>query len=295
MKQTQFTLSDFLGYVIPGASALVVMLLFYHYPSEDYSSVNSFLQVVKQYSYLMIEKSKTMGFILPSAFIILSYIVGHLLAFLSSITVERFTIWLYGYPSCFLFSKVGWSHIFFDVKKMCDRRSLHWRWKVFVYALIRIIVIILLLPLSSVVFFLKLVSVDGFIVRSLDPFLKDVVEKKLSSLRALLKMPNDNEYRDADLHRVVHEYCYSKYECVRQKMDNYVAIYDLMRSLTLVMVYASWMLIIKNFKLLFTAFSPWAVIIGSLILTLLFFMAFMKFYRRFTLESYICIASDKDL
>lgn len=80
MDNSHFTLSDFLGYVIPGASVLVVMLMFYHYPDEDYTSVDDLLRVIKKYSYLLIDKSAKVGVILPSFFVILSYVAGHILA-----------------------------------------------------------------------------------------------------------------------------------------------------------------------------------------------------------------------
>lgn len=299
MDNSHFTLSDFLGYVIPGASVLVVMLMFYHYPDEDYTSVDDLLRVIKKYSYLLIDKSAKVGVILPSFFVILSYVAGHILAYLSSITVERFAIWIYGYPSEYLFSKVGWSHLFEDVNRVRKKRPRCWVLKSFMYLLIRIIIIVVLFPLSSAVFFIKAISIDGFLVKNLDPFLRDVIAKKLTSLRAQLNLPNDKDYKGADLHRIVHEYCYCKYDCIRQKMDNYVAIYDLMRSLTLIMVFVSWMLAYANIKYIkFLAPINWGTLfmIGIvLMLTLLCFMAFMKFYRRYTLESYICIASDKDL
>lgn len=299
MDKSKFSLVDIIGYIIPGALALVVMLLFYHYPNEDYSSLVNFLKIVKQYSYLMINKSATMGFILPSAFLILSYITGHLFAYVSSITIERFAIWVYGYPSEFLFNQSSWPHIFKDVRRVRVMRPRRWKAKYFSYLMVRIIIILVLLPLSLVVFLIKLCAIDGFLVKGLDPFLKDIIEKKLSSLRVALHIPSNSEYGDADMHRIVHEYYYNKCDCIRHTMDNYVGIYDLMRSLTLIMVIASWLVIFKNLKS-FMWLAPINVravflICIFLALTLLFFMAFMKFYRRYTLESYICLASDNNL
>ena len=80
INQNPFSLYDFLGYFIPGA------LLLFMLSCIDWSQSGL--------AYLTIIENKIGGNNYLS-FVICSYIVGHLTSFLSSVTIEKYSIWLY--------------------------------------------------------------------------------------------------------------------------------------------------------------------------------------------------------
>lgn len=90
-KQNPFSLYDFLGYFTPGAVFLYVSIAissrFFQFKLHD-SLINAGFT----------KAEITVGLI------ILAYVLGHVLSFLSSVFVERFSNWMHGYPSKYLLS-----------------------------------------------------------------------------------------------------------------------------------------------------------------------------------------------
>ncbi len=91
MKQNPFSLYDFLGYFIPGS---ICFFIFLNY--KDIFDFKNFEQIV----YTSQNFSTSLHSV--TLFIVFSYILGHIASFLSSITIERYTIWRYGFPSKYL-------------------------------------------------------------------------------------------------------------------------------------------------------------------------------------------------
>lgn len=88
-KQNPFSLYDFLGYFTPGAVLLYAV----------FAICNRFL------GYNINERMINLGFTesqILVGLILLSYILGHALSLSSSLFVEKFAIWLHGYPSKYL-------------------------------------------------------------------------------------------------------------------------------------------------------------------------------------------------
>ena len=106
-------------------------------------------------------------------------------------------------------------------------------------------------------------------------------------------MRNDDEI---DYHRIIYHYVYEVKSAHQVKMDNYVALYDFMRSMTLIMnltfLYAVYYINTNSVELLWI--GVW-MLISTMLLSYLFFMAFMKFYRRFTLEVMMCLVTDETI
>jgi len=91
-KTLQFTAYDFLGYLVPGLAffALVDMSIAFHFQHMPLS----YDAMCGRYSQI-----KWQGAI-PLA--LLCYYVGHMVSFLSSMTIERYARWRYGHPMRFL-------------------------------------------------------------------------------------------------------------------------------------------------------------------------------------------------
>lgn len=88
-----FSLFDFLGYIFPGAFTLLVIFYFVKMEPLDFVEpmyISDMMVTVK--GWLNVSES----IVSCSVFLILSYILGHLVAYISSITIEKFVIWWYG-------------------------------------------------------------------------------------------------------------------------------------------------------------------------------------------------------
>lgn len=87
-----FSVYDFLGYIIPG---IVVLYLSQYLISDFYDD--------KSNHFLISDYSNFTGSIDQMIiFLCTSYIIGHAINYLSSITIKQFSIWMFGYPSYFL-------------------------------------------------------------------------------------------------------------------------------------------------------------------------------------------------
>lgn len=271
MKQNPFSFYDFLGYLTPGAIFLYGAMAAYRHSLADTLSVEQIAALVgldKAEAYVPL--------------ILLAYAVGHLLNFISSITIERYSLWAMGYPSKYL---LGVKHGgYFGVS---DSRALHW--------VIRCLVFILILPVSAMDLVLgKVLRLRGLYAKKLDDLLIKLITAKVYSLmrkKGGLKNPSDHgKAHDTDFFHFAYHYAVENAPNHFPKMQNYVALYGFLRTLTLLSVLLFWAVV-------------WHVYVGTMSLTgsaillalllincYLFFMAFVKFYRRFSLEALMAIS-----
>ncbi len=84
-----------------------------------------------------------------------------------------------------------------------------------------------------------------------------------------------------------------------RKYDNYVALYGFLRSISLLSNFIFIYLLIAELKTIkFDAEVDWAAIWALPVLflaTYLYYLGFIKFYRRYTLENFMCIVADERL
>ena len=286
MEKNPFSLLDFLGYVFPGALALFLIHFFGNLSEiqglqflydEISKSVNTDTSLLEKTIYLTVA----------------SYILGHFIAYLSSLTVEQFSIWLYGYPSDFLLKDVPSWH-YWTLPKRGDKLSKRWRY------LCRIIIGLFLLPLSicSLVF-AKLLGGKYFFIKKLDKDLIHAITDRCADLAQHLNFKiSEEEAEKTDCHRVIYQYEYERQKLHASTMGNYIALYDLLRSVTF--IFNCLFLYILFFAAIPTIdFSchciNWKLIrllFATMSISYVFFMAFIKFYRRFTLESFMCLLVD---
>lgn len=294
MIKNPFSVFDFFGYVIPGAFALIAVFYFIKMEPLNFTDPMSLGEVIATVKrWLMASES----IVSCSVFLILSYIVGHLVAYISSITIERFLIWWYGYPSEFLLTEEGrWWHVCHDARSMLNNKKHHYiRDFLRTYSL-RIVVSLLLFPILIPTLLMKILGGDGFLVKTLDAYLKDIILCKRKALARHLHLPDSAHYDKVDYHRVIYHYVYEKAGSHRQKMDNYVALYDFLRSLTLIFV-GIFMYVMTSVGCGDCQVGPyyWWSLLGLMVVTYLFYMGFFKFYRRFTLEAFMCLVSISEL
>lgn len=294
MRQNPFSLYDFLGYVFPGALAIIIICFFHQL--TNLSSINN--NFVDGMAFIESQTKRGSLEIIEDTIIltIVSYVVGHIIAYLSSITVEQYAQWLFGFPSFFLLNKSpNW--LYWRLGQNRQGGDFKWPennmdWWILV---VRGIVGLLLFPITiCYLIFGKLLGMKDYFVKPLDITLKNAIKTNSDNLaRSLGISKRDND----DFHRVIYHYEYEHQNHHVQKMDNYVALYGFLRALTFIMVCTSlWIAykyIIPTFN--FNASIDWALVrllVASIILTYICFMGFMKFYRRFTLETLMCLVID---
>lgn len=91
-----------------------------------------------------------------------------------------------------------------------------------------------------------------------------------------------------DFHRVVYHCEYERQKTHAVKMDNYVALYGFLRAVALIF---NCLVLYLILTIDYDAFIDWKLVRLlnlMLLVSYLFFMGFMKFYRQFTLESFMC-------
>ncbi len=320
MTKNPFSIYDFLGYVFPGA--VCIIFINFLLLKDNITTLNDGIEAIKS-----IKLSLDTSIII----ILLSYVIGHIMAYTSSVIVESFIKWNYGYPSEYLLNDVH-DKKYFDNKNDIIIQSWH------------IIVFIILLPISvlNYIFSTRLGGRE-YLIKQLDDLLKECINIKFNLLMNKLNLSLNDDYRKYDYTRIIYHYIYEHHDNHCKKIDNYVALYGFLRSLTLIFCFIFWIIIIsqailiipvfikticicgivnilfnKHLYMLFFAaslmisfyfdivslnlsiplqFSP--LIFISLITITLFsyisFMGFAKFYRRYTLECFMCLITDPNI
>lgn len=232
-NKNPFSTFDFLGYFFPGALFVSLMYIL----TKGIADKSVFMDVIPQAMvFLKSFVSSHMG-VGVFLFVLFSYITGHLLAYVSSITVELFYTWYYGYPTNYLLkSKGNYKHQYLLNSKLG-----------FTGMLGHLLVSLFLLPILMGHFFCeRLLRMNSFIGRNLDDKLISSISGKVKQV--CLKIGyNDASVTDADVHRVVMHYVYEHCQMHQVKFDNYVALYGLLRSVSFIFCLASFWQVIMLF------------------------------------------------
>lgn len=280
VKQNPFSIYDFLGYFIPGALVIYLWLLVLKGKSSNLEEV-----------ILTISSDKSFHLDNFLFFIILSYSVGHLINFLSSITIEKYSTWKYDYPSKNLMNlSVN--------NKYWTGTGITKFWKLVLY--------LILLPVTSLDYIIgELLKFKIVYTRKADDYIINSVKEKGKSLLNQLGTPISKTLREYDFHRIFAHYVYENSKNHQSKISNYVALYGFLRTLSLISVLTFWFLvygICERTVEYYTFKEYWnntnylfKYILFIALISYVFFMAFMKFYRRYSLENLMLLVIDKDL
>ncbi|MDO5430564.1 hypothetical protein D7V92_17935 [Parabacteroides sp. CH2-D42-20] len=277
MLKNPFSFYDFLGYLFPGL--LCVMFV------KVICSMDGAVTIPDFYS-KGIEGSIAWNDTIP--YTVLAYVVGHFISYFSSLTVEPFLIWSYGYPSVFLLND-NYDKRFFAVNETLGKG-----WTIFW----KILVCVFIFPIAlASLFFGKWLRFRVYVLKPLDSYLKESIRKKMRLLSQYLSLPSMDEGKD--IHRIIMHYCYENYRNHIPKYDNYVALYGFLRSLSFLssslFIYCFW---IELRTIDLYSSIDWLAIIALTLLfcvTYVFYLGFVKFYRRYTLENLMSITVDPNL
>ena len=271
MKDNLFSIYDFLGYFFPGIFTIYtyrIIISIKENSNYEFDKILSELPTCSNESIVLI--------------ILTSYLVGHILSFGSSITIEKYSIWKYGYPSKYLL-KIPFPK-FFDHFK-----SFHGKiWGA--------LMLIIIFPLVITDYVLSnLLGFKLLFVKSLDNNLIQVIIFKVNNLLDRLGINEKNGFKDgdgnfSDFNRIIHHYVYENSKNHQKKFTNYVALYGFLRTFALIFILIFWYIIYHFY--LFGQFTSEIIFLLIIVLSLsfVFFMSFMKFYRKYTLEGLIIIA-----
>lgn len=275
MLKNPFSFYDFLGYLFPGLVCVIFFKVIYSIEGE-----------------ITIEALFNQGLVTSFSwqdtiqYTVLAYVVGHLVSYFSSLTVEPYLIWSYGYPSEFLL-KENYDKNFFEINTNVGKIRTYF-WKLLVCSLI--------FPICfASLFFGRLLNFRYYVLKPLDAYLRDSIKKKIDSLLLELKLSQD--YANVDVHRILMHYNYEHYDKHIRKYDNYVALYGFLRSLSLLCSAIFIFLLYNEIKTInFNATIDWgaiAILIIMFCVTYLYYLGFIKFYRRYTLENLMSIVVDE--
>lgn len=268
-KQNPFSIYDFLGYFLPGALALFVILAISHIWFPEFSVFN-FLskncELTRSESYFL--------------FIVLAYTTGHIFSFLSSITIERYSIWRFDYPSKYLLEPIFKHKGYFNIKE-----EPIWTRKI----LRAILGFLILLPISWPEYFVgNILNMRDLYARKLDELLANILWGKINGLmyeRSDVKNLNAcGKPSEQDFFRFVYHYVLENAPAHQPKMQNYIALYGFLRTLTFLSVLAFWLIFASWLSGKLEIVYSVCLLVSTAFVGLILFLGFVKFYRRFSLE-----------
>lgn len=225
-NKNPFSTFDFLGYLFPGAFMLILAYaLSDGFKHPDITSVGAYT-ILHEFA----TKSTIVSVIL---FIVFSYMIGHLTSYLSSVTVELFYTWCYGYPTDYLFASGKGAKSKAIVPPTIGKRHMLWR-------------VLICIPILPVVIahsvFEKLLGIERFIAKALPKEAQKVIIQKSNEYfkamgfnESIFTDSDKQPKEDIDAHRFVMHYVYEHCKEHIVKFDNYVALYGFVRSLTFIL------------------------------------------------------------
>lgn len=294
-SQNPFSVYDLLAYLVPGLLAILGthILLLYNADSGGYT---------KEFWQILDIKAFNIQGIIP--LVIVAYLAGHFLSYISAIIIEKFSIWSIHYPTYYLLDEIinknevkGWSNkipncfTFIIDFFTPDKKPNNW-----IYVL-RVLMLTLLLPLVIPLILTSwLFNTHTTIRKPLDLKLANFIFKSIQHFYQSLQIEIKQEDIGAfDYFRPISHYVLE--HCLEHnlKIQNYVALYGFNRNITLMFVFFFWLFFAFR---LFVGSVTWpkiAVILGLMGCCLIFYAAFNKFYRRYSLEVLMALSSNCNL
>ncbi len=217
MKQNPFSVYDFLGYLIPGSILIYIYLLLDEINTNTFELDN----VLKDLS-----ENKTQDILF---FIIIAYSIGHILSFLSSITIEKYGNNKYGYPSKTIIglnkvsywvkSKDNFKYLNilnpFKYKKPNENEIVEEKkmWQMLRMNTGRAILLIELLPLHIIELLVgRLLKFNNYYCKSADKFTIKLIKSKtvdlLNKLNTDTKPITEEDLKEIDFNRIVHHHSF---------------------------------------------------------------------------------------
>ena len=304
MDKNPFSIYDFMGYLFPGILALFFIQLIWD------GNDNSFYNILNIATFEEITKKVDKSINLETSVfcVVLAYVIGHIIAYISSVSIEYFANKTFGYPSEYLMNSNGqsWrkmvSRYFFNLDN--QNLEIHEKIRFILLQLIsgrfiwRLMIGVFLFPISFMTFVLGgCFGINSFITRPLDDYLIKGIKDKYMKMISNIGVDHSTDKLQYDYHRVIMHYVYYNISLCQNKTDNYISLYGFLRSISFIMNGMFLFVIIKiiptlNINSSFDEKKVWTLLI-LFALSYISFLAFVKFYRRFTLENYMIMLTER--
>jgi hypothetical protein len=264
-KQNPFSLYDFLGYLFPGALVLYSALAAY---GELWSGDGGLGAIRKYLSF------KDPELYVPA--LLTSYVLGHCLSFLSSITIEKYAQWTLGGPpqNRLLYLE--------------DPGYLGGKDTSGVIKVARIGTVILVLPLFLLESAFGAMGMRQVYARALDPLLREIVQRKLLGLiRTVGGVKNPTQFGTAVDHgyfEFAYHYAIEKADKHIQKIHNYVALYGFLRTMTLILTFGVWLALTSVALSTAPTVAEYLRVFVLIVASYVMYVAYLKFYYRYAQE-----------
>ncbi|WXN25337.1 hypothetical protein WHU69_07815 [Escherichia coli] len=279
MNQNPFSFYDFLGYLIPGGFFILLMY---------FCGLTFNLDIVIDLTELLRGQSQIFGILNYGSIVIISYIAGHFISITSAFFIEKYMNEELQYPSEYLFNKLS------DDKKnvltpSSDKQNEDTKRKI-KYCIIKV----MLFPIIPWDYATQKLcysqSLPFQLANTTWLMIKEGYEKKF---RIDDKLLNIRTGLHDDFFRLAYHYVYEFSNQHQTKIQNYVALYGFCRNICLVFVITFW---ISFLTLIYRAIEGGAVsyisisTLLSFFFVYVFYVGFVKFYRRYTLEVLMAFA-----
>jgi hypothetical protein len=280
-KTPQFSAYDILGYLVPGLSLILLIDCSIAFHSEEIAL--TYKSITSRYSTI------SWGTAIP--LLLISYFLGHMVSFVSSMTIERHAKWRYGHPMEFLLSETNASLP--DYFATSGRNS---KWS----KGLRFITAVSILPIFIFEYPLVITKVIQNYIRSLGPDLGKAVRKAIKGLcdRCGVSLSVSKEY-PAEFELLAINYALETAPSHVFTLRNYVVLYGFLRSMTFILVMSTWIITLHvgytfmryedglSIGILYTIL----VFIASGFLCAVSYGAFLKFWTRYNKEALMGITA----
>ncbi|EAU0276713.1 hypothetical protein AYL61_11430 [Salmonella enterica] len=279
MNQNPFSFYDFLGYLIPGGFFILLMY---------FCGLTFDLDIVVDLTELLKGQSQIFGVLNYASIVIISYIAGHFISITSAFFIEKYMNEKLGYPSQYLFNKLSDDLEIVCTPSCCEqdediKRKIKYR-----------IIKAVLLPITPWDYATQKLcysqSLPFQLANTTWQIIKDGYEKKFRLDNELLKVGTGLH---DDLFRLAYHYVYEFSNQHQSKIQNYVALYGFCRNICLVFIFTFWISFLTFiFRLVegnSISYSLISVLL-SFFFVYVFYVGFVKFYRRYTLEVLMAFA-----
>ena len=273
-KTPSFSAYDFLGYIVPGLAFLLLVdvTYIYHITRADIG-----------YEYFC---GRYGGMSWPGLIplILFSYFVGHIISFVSSVTIEKHAIWTYGQPIKFMI--YGYSPGYF-----CTNLSARpWVSKVmrFIMSMILLPIILFEIPLG------KWAGLSGNYFKRADKLTEQAFKRAMVGIFTSIGI-DVSEFKnlkpwDMDLENIAAHCALERAPVHVYTLRNYVVLYGFLRSMCLVLLLAFTVFWMHAFFYMLLPTAAFCFVVTSL-MVFICYVAFLKFWCRYYHEAIMAIVA----
>lgn len=284
MEKNPFSLFDFLGYFIPGSFALFLIYFLQNENGLEFYFKRTNVETLKT----------DMSILFLTFFIILAYTFGHILSFLSTLTIENFTIWMFGYPSKNLLN-IPRSERYFEKKLKNSSNTINWPITLLSYTL-RFLLAVFLTPITLFSITIgKLLDLNRSVYTKKigDPYI-DIIKSKIKKRFKMLNSNLNLDFTKHDYNKFLIHFSYNINLSHQPKLMNYVALYGFLRVISFIfnilslyllldIIYLSEDKLIINFHYNFS--TEFITLTICAFMTYVSYLGYLKFYRRYSQEN----------